>query len=264
MTDTSQTTAGAVTVACEGAVTIVTLNEPETRNALTPRLRDALFDAVSAAMADDACRVLILTGAGPAFCAGGDLASLPDHDPVPLRRRLSRTHELMRLLIAGPKPVIAAVNGPAVGAGLSIAVACDFVLATDAARFGAVFGRVGLMADMGLLWTLPQRIGIPATRRLVLTAATLDADAALAMGLVDERVSADALLVEALKLAHEMAAAPPLAVAATRALLAQGPATLDQTLNGEMDKQVLLFSSQDFVEGRRAFMERRKPVFSGR
>lgn len=256
--------APAVMVAHEGAVTLVTLNEPDTRNALTPRLRDALLDVVGAAMADDGCRALVLTGAGTAFCAGGDLSSLPNHDPAATRRRLARSHELVRLLIGGPKPVIAAVNGPAVGAGLSIAAACDFVLAADTARFGAVFGKVGLMADMGLLWTLPQRIGMPATRRILLTAATLDAEAALAVGLADERVAADRLAEEALRLARSIADAPPLAVAATRALLARGPASLDQMLAGELDQQTLLFSSQDFLEGRAAFRERRAPVFLGK
>ncbi len=253
-----------VTVGQTGAVAVVTLNEPATRNALTPSLRDALMEALTGLTASPACRAIVLTGTGSGFCAGGDLNSLPDHDPMAIRRRLARSHDLLRLIVAGPKPVIAAVNGHAYGAGLSLAAACDVVLAAPAARFGAVFGKVGLMGDMGLLWSLPQRIGVAQTRRLLFTSATLDAEAALAMGLVDRCVAAGTLLDEACALARDMAEAPPLAVAATKAVLARGPAALDQILGSELDQQTLLFSTEDFVEGRRAFIERRPAVFSGK
>ncbi|WP_431858252.1 enoyl-CoA hydratase/isomerase family protein [Azospirillum sp.] len=253
-----------VLVETADAVAIVTLNEPATRNALTPSLRDALMEALSGLVASPACRAIVLTGAGSAFCAGGDLNSLPDHDPMAIRRRLARSHDLLRLIVAGPKPVIAAVNGHAFGAGLSLAAACDVVLASPAARFGAVFGKVGLMGDMGLLWSLPQRIGVAQTRRLLFTSAMLDADAALGLCLVDRCVAPEALVEEACILARGLAEAPPLAVAATKAVLARGPAALDQILDAELDHQTLLFSTEDFVEGRNAFMERRSPVFSGR
>lgn len=246
------------------AVAIVTLNEPATRNALTPSLRDTLMEALSGLVASPACRAIVLTGAETSFCAGGDLNSLPDHDPMAIRRRLGRSHDLIRLIVAGPKPVIAAVNGHAFGAGLSLAAACDVVLASPAARFGAVFGKVGLMGDMGLLWSLPQRIGVAQTRRLLFTSATLDAEAALGLGLVDRCAGPETLVEEACALARGLAEAPPLAVAATKAVLARGPASLDHILAAEMDQQTLLFSTEDFVEGRRAFMERRSAVFRGR
>ncbi|NYZ16555.1 enoyl-CoA hydratase/isomerase family protein [Azospirillum sp. RWY-5-1] len=252
-----------VTVDLAEGVAVVALNEPETRNALTPSLRDALMDALSELVASADCRIIVLTGTGAAFCAGGDLNSLPDHDPLAIRRRLARSHELLRLIVAGPKPVIAAVNGAAFGAGLSLAAACDVVLASPAARFGAVFGKVGLMGDMGLLWSLPQRIGTAATRRLLFTSAIIDAEAALGLGLVDRCVRDDALLEEARALAGELAEAPPVAVAATKAVLARGPAPLDQILAAELDHQTLLFSTDDFVEGRAAFKERRRARFTG-
>ncbi|HYG85006.1 MAG TPA: enoyl-CoA hydratase/isomerase family protein [Azospirillum sp.] len=257
-------TAPSVIIEQTDAVAVVTLNEPATRNALTPSLRDALMEALSDLMASSACRAVVLTGAGSGFCAGGDLNSLPDHDPMAIRRRLARSHDLLRLVVTGPKPVIAAVNGHAYGAGLSLAAACDVVLASPAARFGAVFGKVGLMGDLGLLWSLPQRIGVAQTRRLLFTSATLGADAALEMGLVDRCIAPDSLLDDARALAREMAEAPPLAVAATKAVLARGPAALDQMLGAELDQQTLLFSTEDFLEGKNAFMERRPAVFSGR
>src|SRR5690606_21456640 len=165
------------------------------------------------------CRAIVLTGAGGSFCAGGDLDSLPDHDPMATRRRLERSHELLRMIVTGPKPVIAAVNGYAFGAGLSLAAACDFVLAAPDASFGAVFGKVGLMADMGLLWSLPQRIGLAQTKRLLFTSAVLKAEQAVEIGLVD-RIGGDKPLVEAVALAEYVAAEPHRAVAATKPELA--------------------------------------------
>lgn len=253
-----------VSVELADSVAVVALNEPETRNALTPPLRDALMDALTELVATADCRAIVLTGTGAAFCAGGDLNSLPDHDPLAIRQRLARSHDLLRLIVAGPKPVIAAVNGAAFGAGLSLAAACDVVLASPTAKFGAVFGKVGLMGDMGLLWSLPQRIGTAETRRLLFTSAIIDAEAALGLGLVDRCVPAESLLAEARALAGELAQAPPVAIAATKAVLARGPAPLDQILATELDHQTLLFSTDDFVEGRAAFKERRPARFTGR
>ena len=125
-------------------------------------------------------------------------------------------------------------------------------------------GKVGLMGDMGLLWSLPQRIGTAETRRLLFTSAIIDAEAALGLGLVDRCVPAESLLAEARALAGELAQAPPVAIAATKAVLARGPAPLDQILATELDHQTLLFSTDDFVEGRAAFKERRPARFTGR
>ena len=246
----------------QGPVALVVMNEAERRNAMRPGLRDALLEALRAQVEAPDCRAVVLTGSGGAFCAGGDLDSLPDHDPAAVRLRLERSHQLLRLIAAGPKPVIAAVNGHAYG--LSLAAACDFVVAGSAATFGAVFGRVGLMADMGLLWSLPQRIGLAETKRLLFGCAVVKAEEALELGLADRLVEQSGLLEEALSLAREMASAAPLAVAATKAALARGPAALDSLLASELDLQTLLFSSEDFVEGRQAFKERRTAIFTGR
>ncbi|MEX2629412.1 MAG: enoyl-CoA hydratase/isomerase family protein [Tistlia sp.] len=247
-----------------GAVALVVMNEPESRNAMRPSLRGALVEAFAGLIADPNCRAIVLTGSGKSFCAGGDLGSLPDHDPQAVRLRLEQAHRLLRMIAAGPKPVVAAVNGYAFGAGLSLAAACDFVLAAESASFGAVFGKVGLMADMGLLWSLPQRVGLAETRRLLFSAATVPAEEAVSLGLADRLVEDTALAEAAWELAAGMAEAPPLALAATKALLARGPAPLESVLATELDHQTLLFSSEDFVEGRAAFLERRPPRFAGR
>jgi enoyl-CoA hydratase/carnithine racemase len=254
----------AVLLERRGAVALLAMNEPDSRNAMRPSLRDGLLEALGGLLDDPGCRAVVLTGSGKSFCAGGDLASLPDHDPQAVRRRMERTHQLVRMLAAGPKPVVAAVNGYAFGAGLSLAAACDFVLAGESASFGAVFGKVGLMADLGLLWSLPRRIGLAETRRLLFTSATLPAGQAVALGLADRLLPDAELLEAAWTLAAEMAEAPPLALAATKALLARGPAPLEAVLAAELDHQTLLFSSEDFVEGRAAFLERRQPSFTGR
>lgn len=260
MSDTLQP----VLVETHGAVTLLRMNMATRRNALLPELREALIAAIEAAHADAGCRALVLTGTDGAFCAGGDLDGLRDHDPLFVRARMQRGQHLIRLLAAGPKPVVAAVNGPAVGAGLSVAAACDLLLVADEARLGAVFMKVGLMGDFGLLWSLPQRVGMAQARRLLYTGRLVDAREALALGLADEQAPASELEARALALAQSFAGAPPVAMAMTRAALARDCSTLDAALAQELEGQTLLFSTEDFVEGVRAFRERRPPQFAGR
>ena len=138
-----------------GTVAVATLNDPARRNALSPEMRAALLEALDPLASDREVRSFVLTGAGGTFCAGGDLRSMRSGDPIYARHRMMVTHRLVRLLAAGPKPVIAAVEGHAFGAGLSLAALSDICVAGRGASFGAVFGRVGLMADLGLLWSLP-------------------------------------------------------------------------------------------------------------
>jgi len=256
--------APAVVVETFGPVAVLRMNLPDKRNALVIELREALIGALEGRIQDPACRVVIITGTEGSFCAGGDLDSLRDHDPLEVRSRMQRGQQLVRLIAGGPKPVIAAVNGPAFGAGLSIAAAADFVIAADAARFGAVFGKVGLMADLGLLWSLPQRIGSGATRRLLYGSAVLAADEALAIGLADARASDETLLDAALERAQQLAQSPPVAVAMTKSALARSCASLEEAFALELDGQTLLFSTEDYIEGRNAFRERRAARFQGR
>lgn len=254
----------AVLVETAGPVTVLRMNVASKRNALVLELREALIAALENELQSPRCRVIVLSGSETSFCAGGDLDSLTDHDPLEVRSRMQRGQHLIRLLATGRKPVIAAVNGAAHGAGLSIAAACDFVVASDAARFGAVFGKVGLMADLGLLWSLPNRIGLSRTKRLLYEARVIEADEAHAIGLADERTSNEQLIPKSLEIAHHLAHSAPVALAMTKAALARPHASLEEALASELDGQTLLFSTQDYVEGRTAFRERRTARFQGR
>ncbi len=253
-----------VLVAWRGAVCLLTLNEPARRNALSLPMREALHDRLAEALADPAVRVVVITGAEGRFCAGGDLRSMAGVTAPAARDRLRRAHRLVRLILRGDKPVIAAVEGDAAGAGLSLAAACDLVIAAEDARFIAAFDKVGLLPDLGALWTVPARIGSGAARRLLLLGETFDGPTAAACGLVDRLAAPGAVLEEALAAAERLARGAPLAIAGVKALLARAPQSLDALLDSEAEAQAVLFASDDFAEGRQAFLDKRKPRFEGR
>jgi 2-(1,2-epoxy-1,2-dihydrophenyl)acetyl-CoA isomerase len=248
----------------EGPVRVLTLDDPARRNALSLQMREELNTALYEAMEDPACRAVVLTGAGGYFCAGGDPSSMPVDDPAAGYARLGVLAEVVTSLVQGPKPVVAAVAGPAFGSGLSLAAACDYVVAEPAARFCASFGRVGLIADGGLMWTLPRRVGPARARALLLRGTVLDSETAYGYGLVDERSAPEQQLALAVERATELAAGPPLATAATKALTAGQPVDLAGLLAAEAGTQVHLFGSADFQEGRDALRDRRPPRFQGR
>jgi enoyl-CoA hydratase/carnithine racemase len=248
----------------EGEIAIVTLNEPERRNALSIPLREKLAEVLDEALAGDA-RAIVLTGAGGNFCSGGDIRSFDPNAPlVDVRDRIGRLHRVVRLLLTGRKPVIAAVDGYAFGAGVSIALACDHVVAARDARFCASFNRVALMADLGLLYTLPLRVGMGKARELLMLGEIVEAEEALAIRLVDRLAEPGKVLAAAIERARLFAAAPPVALAMTKAALARMPATLETVLQMEVDAQSALFRTEDHAEGRAAFLEKRPPQFKGR
>jgi len=255
-------------VRIDGNVAVLTLSAPERRNALSTAMRVELLAQLKALAENDAVRALVLTGAAGHFCAGGDVSEMAapgqPRDAVVGGRRLAILHDCIRLLVGGPKPVVAAVEGVAFGAGMSFALACDWIVAAQDARFGAAFGKVGLMADCGLLWTLPRRVGEPAARDILLTARVLDAGEARALGMVDDVVPSGQALAAALKKCAQYAVVAPMAAAGTRAALARAPASLNDLLAMEADLQQTLRQSADHAEGRQAFKEKRAPVFTGR
>ncbi len=245
-------------------VAVVTLATPENRNALTPKMRNALLDCLDPLMADSTTRAIVLTGAGGSFCAGGDLKSMRPGEPLYARHRLMAGHRLVRLLAEGPKAVIAAVEGAAFGGGLSLAAAADCCVAARDARFGAAFGKVGLMPDLGMLWSVPARIGLGRAKRLAMLSEVLGGEEAVAIGLADRLAEPGRALETALAEAALFAAAAPLAVAAAKAAFARLPGPLDQVLAEEVGQQSALMQSADHGEAREAFLAKRTPSFKGR
>ena len=244
-----------------GSVALVTLNLPEKRNALGTLLYPALSQTLTALQDDATVRALVLHG-GRHFCSGGDLSSL-DAGPLAMRDAMQLGHRAVRALIGGRLPAVAAVSGSAFGAGFSLAMACDFVIGDPSTTLCAAFAKVGLTPDYGLMWTLPQRIGIGRARELLMLCRQIPADEALSLQLIDRLVEPGKALDAALELAQQLAAAPPATIATTKAMLSRFPLSLDTMLAWEADTQSLLARTHDVQEGIRAFAERRSANFKG-
>lgn len=247
-----------------GPVRVVTLNRPDKRNAIDLELRVVLAEAIEAAMADAAVRVLVLTGAGGTFCSGGDIATMHRMPPAESRPRVEAAQRVVRAIWTGSKPVIAAVEGYAFGAGVALAIACDRVVAASDTAFSTAFTGVGLAGDMGVFASLPARAGPAVARQLMLLPRRLSGTEAHRLGLVDELVDPGAALAAAVADATVMAAGAPLALAGLKAMLAAWPADPARVLEREVELQVRLFDTEDFAEGVTAFHERRRPDFLGR
>ncbi|MDI9894443.1 enoyl-CoA hydratase/isomerase family protein [Rhodococcus sp. IEGM 1381] len=244
----------------DGHVRIITLDRPATRNALTPSDREHVLAALESAGADRATRVVLLRGHGSHFCAGGDISSMTDDRSESLRR-LDVLAAIARTLIESTKPVVAAVEGCAFGMGLSLVAASDYVVAGQSARFGASFGRIGLIPDTGLFVTLPRRIGVARAKRLLLLSGEAEATVAESWGLVDEVSPVGGAFERAQAVAHGMAALSPAAISGVKRIFAMGAADVDEILSAEKFIQSELQVGTDFAEGRAAFRDKRTPVF---
>jgi enoyl-CoA hydratase/carnithine racemase len=251
-----------VLVSDDGAVRIITLNRPELRNAIDLPLRIALGDALEAADSAADVRVIVLTGAGSAFCSGGDISSM---QRIPAEQAIERAQLAQRVIRAiwrTPKPVLAAVEGPAFGAGTALAAACDRVVAATDARFATTFTNVGLAGDMGTYASLPARIGMAKTRQMVLMPKPVSAEEAYAWGLVDALVEPGTALEHTMTDARKLAAGPPRALGVIKELVTSSKTmTPFEILDREAELQSELFDSDDFAEGIAAFREKRRPVF---
>lgn len=253
----------------EGAIALLTLNRPDRLNALNTELGVALAQALDRAAKDTAVRVVVLTGAGRAFCSGGDLAAIraardrgATRDLEPLLRA---GHEMVLRMRTMTQPVIAAVNGPAAGAGMNIALAADIRIASEEASFGQNFAKVGLFPDYGGTYLLTQLVGPARAAEMFYTGDMIDAQTALRLGIVNRVVPAAELAAETRKLAEKIAQGPPIPVRAVkRALFAADHATLERALELEAKQQLECFLSDDCGEGIRAFFEKRPPKFQGR
>ena len=253
-----------VLLAHEGAVAILTLSFPARRNAFGLQMRTQLRERLEAAMGQPEVRAIVLTGAAGHFCAGGDISEMEERTLLQNRERWNLVTALIRLIALGPKPVVAAVEGSAMGAGLSIAALADHVVAARDAKFGAAFVKMGLMPDMGALWSLQHRVGRAKARELLGLARAFDGAEAGRIGLANEVVEPGQALNRAIAVAQEYAALPPVATALLKSALGQGVDSLDAAMRSEVEFQAVAMSSKDHAEAVRAFMEKRAPKFEGR
>ena len=242
----------------------ISLNIPETRNALNLKVREELLEVLATLRDDDSLRVAILTGAGSTFCSGGDIGTMKGVTPVAGRIRLKKGQRLIKSMVELEKPIIAAINGTAAGAGVSLALASDILLASETAKFFIPFTRIGLIPDWGQCYFLPLRVGITKAKELMLTGDPVDAEEAARIGLISRVVPHDQLEKEAYSLAERLSNGATQAYAMIKSALNRWPASLETFMEMESAMQAVAFSSEDFEEGRKAFLEKRKPQFKGK
>lgn len=253
------------------AVATVTLNRPTAMNALDTATKDGLREAVGSAADDPGVRAVVVAGAGRAFCVGQDL-----REHVGLLHGSATIEEVWRTVLdhytpvalalaTMPKPVVAAVNGVAAGAGASIAFASDFRIVAETAGFNLAFTGIGLSADTGATWTLPRLVGWAKARELLLMPRTVPAQEALGLGLATRVVPADQVVAEAQELAHRLAAGPTVAYGAVkRALAFSATHPLEESLAFEAEMMALTGATQDHRDAVDAFVAKKPPVFTGR
>lgn len=250
-------------------VAMLTLNRPKSMNSLSVTLKEQLVTALDAIARDESVRAVVLTGSGRGFCVGQDLREhaelLESGNPAPLNTVVQHYNPIVTSLATMPKPVIAAVNGMAAGAGAGLAFACDFRLASTTAGFLIAFANVGLSLDSGVSWTLLRLVGTARATALCLLAEPVTAEAALEMGLVNAVVEPDRLLPGAMELATRLAAGPTAAYAAIRESIAfASTSTLAEALDHESRLQTEMGRTQDHRHATAAFVAKQKPIFTGR
>ncbi len=268
MTEPSTTSEPILLEETRNGVRILRMNRPEVKNALSNDLTRALVRSVEAAASDDEVRVIALTGVGGAFCSGADLSPRKPTDPPP--ESVEQTADRVVRLVTGfrvtcEKPVIAGIDGIAIGAGLSLAMCADIRMASSAARVHPGYARIGTSPDCGLTWTLPAAIGREPAMRFFLEPKMHDADAALALGLVGEVVDADGFDQAFVAYCEKIAEVAPLAATQTKRLVTRIglPDDLEAHLRDELAYTGRGLRSDDGREAVRAIREKRKPVFTG-
>lgn len=252
----------------EGPIGILTLNQPENRNALTPELMQEYRKGMEELGSDDSVRAVILTAAGKSFCSGAHFAAIAEQAQMAPAERHSGIRWVYDTLLMPRRlrvPVVAAVNGHAIGAGAVLAISCDLVLAAEGAKLGLGFVKLGLYPGVGASYFLPRILGIPKAFELMTLGDVLGAKEAVELGLIRSAVPGDALMTEAKKLAGRLAAGPPVAIRMVKYAIYRNLETpLEAVLEYDAHAQALAATTEDVQEGLKATLEKREPVFQGK
>lgn len=241
----------------------ITLNMPDQLNAMDLVMREELKEEFFSYHTDDEVKVVLITGAGRAFCAGGDVKTMEGMTSPAGRDRLKNLQKLIKYMVELEKPIISAVNGPATGSGFHVAIASDILYASEKAKFAESFVRLGLVPDFGGFYFLPLRVGVPKAKELMLTGRVFDAQEAKEMGLLNKLIPHESLMDEAMALAEKFAKGPGRSYAMIKSALNNWPASLLSLLEIEANMQAICFETRDLKEGVKAFLEKRKPEFTG-
>lgn len=251
-----------------GAVAVLTLDDPAAMNALSPAVKAGMATHVATVVADTAVRAIVITGAGKAFCAGGDIRAMRDasaRTAPAVRRRMQAVHAWGRALLDCDKPVVAAVNGPAVGGGLALALLADIVVASTTAYFMSGYAKLGALPDVGVLQTLPWAIGSLRAKEMILLNRRYTAEEAVAIGLANRAVAPERLMDEAMAVARELAEGPAEMLAMSKVLMKRAyESSVEDFFEREAIAQGVAFGSAAFAEGVEAFLAKRKPDFGSR
>jgi enoyl-CoA hydratase/carnithine racemase len=253
----------------DSGITTITLNRPEKMNALAGHMRRDLAEALETAGSERSVRVVVITGVGKAFCAGGDVAAMAElikrHDAEEFSRLLGSARRVVTAIRQMTKPVIASINGPAAGAGCNLALACDLRVASTTATFSQSFAKVGLHPDWGGTYFLPRLVTPNKACEMFFLGEAISAEEAHQLGIVNSLVAPAELATETRKLAERLRDAPAVALgAAKQAVYMSQAAELEEMLRYETEAQMRCFESQDGAEGVQAFVEKRPPKFTGR
>jgi enoyl-CoA hydratase/carnithine racemase len=251
----------------DAGIATLTFNRPDKRNAMNDAMRSQFIAALESVAADKAVRALVLTGAGKAFCAGGDIAGMEQRMHAPAGEiafggwhRQQRVHHAQGLLYAMPKPTIAAVNGAAAGLGADTALACDFIIASEWASFIWSYIHRGIIPDGGGMYFLPRRVGLPKAKELIFTGRKVDVEEALALGIADRKTSAETLLTDARAWARELCHGSAAALALTKTILNQTfESSAEQIFREGSQAQGICYTSTEHRESVLAFLGKSAP-----
>jgi 2-(1,2-epoxy-1,2-dihydrophenyl)acetyl-CoA isomerase len=245
---------------------VITLNRPERLNAFSDEMRNTVVKVLREEADNPRARAILITGAGRGFCSGADLNpdTLFERIPIIERQVINGINQMIMLLRGLPVPVIAAINGPAAGAGFSVALAADIILAAESAIFAATFVRIGAVLDGGASYMLTRKIGAGRAAAMAMLGAAIDAKTAQEWGLVHHVYEDGALMDAAFEMGAKLAKGPTLSLGLIkREISVAGTAPLEEVLRIEASSQAKAFGTQDFREGVMAFVEKRKPIFRG-